>query len=331
MMYIAWSIGANDAANPTECAVGAGAIGVKKALLLFAFFSFLGALLQGWMVMKTFGGGIAKIVTIYDALTASIATGVWITVASLMGLPISTTHSAVGAVLGIGLSHALIYGSTSINYSVLIKVITSWITSPLASIILVAILYRVLAAVYGGLKRYKLNVDKIFKYLLIATLAFSAYSFGANDVGNATGVYVAVVGIRGGGEIDINTALLLATLGALGIAMGGFTIGVRVIETVAFRITRLDLVSGTSAELANALSVWLFTTIPYLLFGYGMPISTTHASVSAVIGVGLVRGGLRGIDKAIVLRIVSSWILTVPITAGIALTLRVLTHSLLNA
>lgn len=333
MMYIAWSIGANDAANPTECAVGAGVISVRRALAIFTAFVFIGSLLQGWMVMKTFGGGISKIVTLQDALIASASTGLWITIASLLGLPISTTHSAVGAVLGIGISHLFIYGSTSINYSVLVKVIISWVTSPLTSILLVALLYKLLNRLYMGMAIKGLNPSRLFRYLLIATLAFSAYSFGANDVGNATGVYLTV--IRVGGSVmeglDINTALMLAALGSVGIALGGFTVGYRVIETVAFKITRLDLLSATAAELANALSVWLFTTIPYVLFGYGMPISTTHSSVSAVIGVGLLRGGLKGVDKYVVLRIIASWIATVPLTAGAALSLRVLTHILLSA
>ncbi len=332
MMYIAWSIGANDAANPTECAVGAGVISVRKALVIFAVFVFIGSLLQGWMVMKTFGGGISKIATLQDALIASASTGLWITVASLLGLPISTTHSAVGAVLGIGISHLLIYGSASINYSVLIKVVTSWVTSPLASILLVVLLYKLMSRLYIGMSVKGLNPSELFKYLLIATLAFSAYSFGANDVGNATGVYLAVIKVGGSDieSLDINTALMLAMLGAIGIALGGFTVGYKVIETVAFKITRLDLVSATAAELANALTIWLFTTIPYVLFGYGMPISTTHASVSAVMGVGLIRGGSKGIDKHIVLRIIASWIATVPLTAGIALSLRILTHMLLG-
>ncbi|MEM4856199.1 MAG: inorganic phosphate transporter, partial [Sulfolobales archaeon] len=160
----------------------------------------------------------------------------------------------------------------------------------------------------------------------------SAYSFGANDVSNATGVYVTFLRISDiyVGGIDIMTAVMLAAVGAFGIILGGFTLGRKVITTVAFKITRLDLISGVAGELSSALVVWLFTTVPYILFGYGMPISTTHASVSAVIGVGLARGGLKAIDKSIILRIVLSWILTVPLTAGIALSLRILTLSILG-
>jgi PiT family inorganic phosphate transporter len=113
---------------------------------------------------------------------------------------------------------------------------------------------------------------------------------------------------------------LLAALGAAGIALGGFTWGYRVIRTVGFRITRLDYVSGASAELANALVVWLFSKIPYLVFGYGMPISTTHASVSAIIGVGIAKHrSLQGVNWRTVGLIVAGWLLTLPVAASIGL------------
>ncbi len=332
MVYIAWCIGANDASNPTECAVGAGALSLKKALMIFSIFVALGSLLQGWMVMKTFGGGVSELRGLHDALVASLSTGLWITMASFLGMPISTTHSAVGGVLGVGLAYVFMYGYANIKHEVVLRIITSWITSPLSSIIISALLYIALNRLYNYLTRKGISPDRIFKYLLIFALMFSAYSFGANDVGNATGVYVMFLkfsdaSIRG---VDIATAVMLATVGAFGIILGGFTVGRKVITTVAFKITRLDLISGVAGELANAFVVWLFTTVPYILFGYGMPISTTHSSVSAIIGVGLVKGGLRAVNKLIILKIVASWFLTVPLSAGIALSLRILIHNILN-
>lgn len=330
--YIAWCIGANDAANPTQYAIGSGAIDLKKALILFSVFTALGALLQGWMVMKTFGRGVAEMRGIYDALAATAATGVWITAASLYGMPISTTHSSVGSVLGVGISYLILEGSARINLGVISMVVISWITSPLGAMLLAIALYKLLNKLYINLRRRGLDVDKVFKYIVIGGLAYSAYSFGANDVGNATGVYVTIINLGGMrvGDVDLLTALLLAALGSLGIAIGGFTVGPRVITTVAFKITRLDLVSGAAAGLANASIVWLFTTIPNILYGFGMPISTTHASVSAVIGIGLLKGGLRGISTSVVLKILTSWVLTVPLTTALALSLRVLIHFILN-
>ena len=278
------------------------------------------------MVIKTFGRGIAEIRTIYDAITASAATAFWITLASYRGLPISTTQSSVGAVLGIGLIYALLGHGGSVNVSVLIKVFISWLTSPLGAIALAAIFYKLFTRIAGRLARSGKNVNKVFRIVLICALAYSAYSFGANDVGNATGVYVTVVSVGGEGVpvFDIRTAVMLAALGAVGISLGSFTLGKRVIKTIAFGITRLDYITGSAAGLANALVVWLFTTIPSIVWGWGMPISTTHASVSAVLGVGLAKYGVKGVNWRTFIKIVISWFLTVPITALFTMGLRAL-------
>jgi len=323
-VYIAWAIGSNDAANPTNTAVGSGALGLKAALIVFSLSAFAGAVLQGWMVMKTFGGGVVRIRDLYDAVIATVATALWVTISSLYGMPISTTHSAVGSVLGIGLASYLIRGAVDMNVAVVANVVASWITSPLGSMGLAAGMYLltrrfVKYLITRGVRRE--DVERLLRYLIVASLAYSAYSFGANDVGNATGVYYVVVGNVASEAV---ARLALAIIGAVGIAVGGFTLGRRVIETVAYRLTKLDLVTGFSAGISNALIVWLFTTVPTYILGYGMPVSTTHASVSAVLGVGLVKHGLRGVKWSTFLRIVLSWVLTVPLTAALSLSIRVL-------
>ncbi len=326
-LFIAWCIGSNDASNPTDTAVGAGAISLKKALVLFSIFAGVGALTQGWMVMKTLGKGVVSDIDIYGAIVSVIGAGIWIIIASYRGMPVSTSQSITGAVLGVGLSYVLIgrIGLNDIRWDIVIKILLSWVTSPLTSILLAALLYLLLYRFLAGYRR----AEKILRGLLIFSLVFSAYSFGANDVGNATGVYL-VVTEKVLGLPDIHTRILLALIGSIGIALGGFTLGKRVISTVAYKVTRLEIITGASAELSNALVVWLFTTIPYMLFGYGLPISTTHASVSSIIGVGLARHGLRGVNWRIVLEIILSWLLTLPITILLGLSLRYIIYLALN-
>ena len=322
--YIAWNLGANDAANPTDTAVGAGAVSLRNAILLFSVFAFLGAVLQGYMVIKTIGKGVVKNVSPLGALVASLSAGLWITLATHKGMPVSTTHSTVGAVLGIGLASELLGHEAKIDLSVVYKVVLSWITSPMLAIMLAVAFYVLLARLASWMKQTGRNVDRFFKYFLLFNLAFSAYAFGTNDVGNATGVYVSAVSSITGMP-DRTTMFYLALLGAAGIMLGAFTWGKKVISTVGFKITRLDYVSGAAAELSNALVVWLFSTIPKMLFGYGMPISTTHASVSSIIGVGLAKSrSLKGVDWKTVGLIAASWILTLPVAMGISATLYIL-------
>lgn len=93
---LAWSIGANDMANSTSVVIGSGTLRFRQAFILFLVFQLLGALLQGYMVMKTLGKGVVHNIEIVGAITASISAFSWIIIASLVGAPISTTHSITG-------------------------------------------------------------------------------------------------------------------------------------------------------------------------------------------------------------------------------------------
>lgn len=300
--FMAWTLGANDAASPTDCAVGAGVISLKRALILFAIFSAIGALTQGFMVITTIGKGLVPSIDLLGAMTVVLAACIWVTFCTWKGLEISNTHSVVGGIIGYGLiAHGAIQGE------LLLRIVAAWVTSPLLSATLAMLIYLALRKVL----RRSINenrVQRAISFLLISSLCFSAYSFGANDVGNATGVYVTVAQ-RIGNMPDYTTMVLLAAFGSLGIAVGGLTWGSKVVATVAYRIVRLDPLSGLSAEMANAFVIFLFVTIPYAVFGYGLPVSTSISSVGSIIGVGLVKDR-SGVSKGTIARLVATWIAT---------------------
>jgi len=328
--FMAFNIGANDAANPIDQVVGSGALKLKQALVLFSIFAIIGALLQGSYVIKTLGKGIVPEIDLAGALLAVLAAGTWILTATLLRLPISTSQSITGAVLGTGVAYAVIgkIGLHEINWDVMVRIMLSWVTSPLIAMSLAASLYFPFTRFQKFLAR-KGKSEKLLIALHVASVAFAAYAFGANDVANATGVYLTITEKQLGLPTH-ETMLLLSFLGGVFIAIGGFTLGRRVVQTTAFRLTRLDLPSGLAAGSSLALTVWLFTTIPYMLWGFGMPISTTHASVSAIIGAGIARAkSLRGVNLKITGYIVASWLLTVPMTIGISSCFYIITHHLL--
>jgi PiT family inorganic phosphate transporter len=318
--YLAWCLGANDAANPTDCAVGSGVISLKRALALFAIFASLGALLQGFMVMKTIDRGIVPRVDMVGAFTITLATCIWLTLCTWKGMPVSTTHSLIGAVLGYGF---VTYGIGGIRWDVSKIVFLSMIASPTLSLLLASGIYRVIVLTFRkfdatSASAEPASVEKLIKWLLLGSLCFSAYAFGANDIANATGVFVTATSEIG--EIPSSSSmLLLALFGSFGIALGGFTWGYRVIETSARRVTRLTPLTGLSAELSNASSVYLFTTVPYALFGWGVPVSTTHSTIGSIIGVGIAGGG--SVDRATVARIIAAWALTLPAAAILSIIL----------
>jgi len=306
---MAVALGGNDAATPCDTSVGARVISVRRAILLFAAFTCVGALTQGYMVMKTIGRGIVPAIDLLGVLVAISVAFSWIMFCNYFGLEISVTHSVIGAVLGYGFAS---YGLSGINWGLVEKVIISWISSPFLAMILAYLFYKLIIHVAGGNSSMAL---RIMPRLLIASLCYSAYAFGTNDIANATGVYVTVSEIIFGGAPESNVMFILAIIGCIGVAIGGLVLGARVIGTVAFKITRLDPVSGFAAELSNALVVHMFTTIPYFLFGYGIPISTSLAGVGSVMGVGLAMYRSAGINKRTITRLFTAWVASVVATA----------------
>jgi PiT family inorganic phosphate transporter len=155
-----------------------------------------------------------------------------------------------------------------------------------------------------------LTVESIFRKLQIVTSCYVAFSHGANDVANAIGPVAAIVplaqGFKLGETVDVPVYLL--ALGGIGIAFGCWTWGRRVMKTVGGRITSLTNTRGFSVDFGAATTVLVASKL-------GLPISTSHTVVGAVIGVGLARG-LEAVDLSIIRKIVVSWLLTLPVAAG---------------
>ena len=157
------------------------------------------------------------------------------------------------------------------------------------------------------------TVERVFGVLMVITACGMAFAHGSNDVANAIGPLAAVVSIAQTGEIAAKSALPIwvLALGGGGIVVGLATFGRHVIATVGKKITQLTPSRGFAAELAAA------TTI-VIASGTGMPISTTHTLVGAVLGVGLARG-IEAIDLRVVARIFVSWVVTIPAGAFLAI------------
>jgi PiT family inorganic phosphate transporter len=158
------------------------------------------------------------------------------------------------------------------------------------------------------------NVERIFSVLMITTACCMAFAHGSNDVANAIGPLAAVVSVvSSGGEIASKAALAwwILPLGGIGIVIGLATLGARVIKTVGTAITHLTPSRGFAAELSAASTVVIAS-------GAGLPISTTQTLVGAVLGVGLARG-IAALNLGVVRNIFISWIITLPVGAGLAI------------
>ena len=381
--YMAWSIGANDVANSMATAVGAKAITFKQAVLIAGILNFAGAVLLGPHVAGTIKGGIVKGSMIADPHTlllgfvaSLLAAALWVTLSTWRELPISTTHSVIGALIGFGI---IAGGVSSIDWTVMGKVASSWVLSPVVGCIIAFFVFKIIvktifakdepvkaAKIVGPLAigvtaflivsslflKTKLSemsgvsdlpqvllistvisaiaciiatvllrnveaksvedyatVEGIFRKLQIVTSCYVAFSHGANDVANAIAPVAAIIPLAKG-EMSLTAGIPteLLALGGIGIAFGCMTWGRRVMRTVGGRITSLTNTRGFSVDFAAATTVLVASKL-------GLPISTSHTVVGAVIGVGLARG-LEAIDLSVIKKIVVSWLLTVPIAAA---------------
>lgn len=186
---------------------------------------------------------------------------------------------------------------------------------------LLAALIGLVVATIGGLfvrqqlaKNANLGIEGIFGILMIFTACGMAFAHGSNDVANAIGPVAAVVQtVQDGGVIAASSGMpwWVLLIGGAGIVLGLATYGWRVIGTIGSKITELTPSRGFAAELGAAGTVVIAS-------GTGLPISTTHTLVGAVLGVGLARG-TGVVDFGVVKQIVGSWLVTLPIAAVLSI------------
>ncbi len=396
--FMAWGVGANDVANAMGTSVGSKALTVRQAILIAMVFEFAGAYLAGGEVTSTIRKGIIDSslfndqpeLLVYGMLSSLLAAGSWLLIASLLGWPVSTTHSIVGAIVGfasVGIS------VDAVDWPAVGNIAASWVVSPIlagaisyglfrsvqvlimqstdpfanakryipvymfgvgfliAMVTLtkglkyvfsdsgikmglwesagISVLIGVAVALIGIvlLRRVKkapeiqagkrgnrfADVERVFAILMIFTACSMAFAHGSNDVANAVGPMAAVVGILHTGAVASKSALpaWVLLLGGFGIVVGLATYGYRVIATIGKKITELTPSRGFAAELGAAATVVLASAT-------GLPVSTTHTLVGAVLGVGLARG-IAALNLRVIGTILISWLITLPVGAILAI------------
>ena len=295
--YVGWNIGANDTANCIGTSVGCGLLTFKKAVILVATFSFIGAMLQGGEVMKTIGKGIVRQDLDYTAVfVALLCSGFFVTLATFFRIPTSTSQAIVGGVLGIGLAVG-----AEIDYSKLITIAESWLICPIMVMALAFGLYHLLNLFLRRIKKNHLRVQNILGRLAILSACYVAYSMGANNAGNAVGPIA---------NLGLLPPKILLAIGGVAIGIGAITYGKKVADTVGKGITPLDIPGAFIAQLSSAFGMHLFSM-------FGIPVSTSSAIVGAVVGVGLVRGA-KSISKKTIFTILVGWVLTPTLSATTA-------------
>jgi PiT family inorganic phosphate transporter len=290
-VFLGWGLGSNDSANIFGTGVAARVLTYRTATILISIFVVIGALLEGYKSMGTVGdmSTLSPIASFF----AAFAAGLCVATFSYLSLPVSTSQAIMGAILGIG----LISGIPDLTR--LYKVVICWVFTPISAMAISRVLYPILGNVFQKILA-DLQMRNIFiRWALLFAGCYGAYSLGANNVANVTGVYV------GSGLL---TPLQAALVGSLSIALGVLTYSKKVMTTVGKKIVELDGFSAFVSEFSAAITVHLFTQV-------GVPVSTSQAIVGGVTGVGLVKG-VRTVSSRTLIEIAVGWLST-PLSSGV--------------
>lgn len=300
---LAYANGANDISKSIATLVGSGESDYKKAVIVTSLAVSAGAVLaSAWAVKMTLlftKGMLAPQVQLNQAFALAILAGAvgWVLLSTRIGMPVSTTHAIVGATLLTGL---YAFGFDQVLWgSVWKKVALPLLLSPVAAFGTAWILFRGLNWLCR--EQYCLNCH----WAHWASAVSSAFARGLNDTPKIAGLGFFFYAV-----LDPNATvaprwffLVLAAANAA----GGIILGLRVTETLAHKVVEMDHLEGFAANLATTAMV-VATAL------HGFPVSTTHVSSSAIMGMGLRKGG-SGVNYAMVGQIALAWLVTLP-TAG---------------
>ena len=300
--------GANDRANAIATVTATKALTPVKALILASVFNLAGACVST-KVAETLGGIIFPVdITLVIIAVGVFGAVVWVFICTLFGIPISVSHSLVGGLLGAGIAAG---GLGIINWEILNnKVFLAIVLGPFAGFVAGALLFALISwLLYLFFKKTPATATEgVFKKLQIISASFMAFSHGMNDAQNAMGMIT--IALLAGGFIPVFDVPLWVKL-SCGVMMGlgTFFFGWRVMKTLGWRLTKLEPKHGFAAETGAGLAVVAASVA-------GMPVSTTHVVGSAVIG-GTFFQSLRRIRWSEVGKMVTAWVITIPIAAAI--------------
>ena len=300
--------GFHDAANSVATVVATRALPAKWAPAFSAFFNFIAYFVVGTAVANTIAktvksdfGGVALA---FAALFAAIA---WNYATWRFGMPSSSSHAIIGGLVGAGLAAG---GIEAIDWGSVQKAAIGIIVSPGVAF---GIAFLAIFLILGLQKLFKMHDDHpVFKGFQLVSAAAVSFGHGANDAQKTMGVIAALLLGAGYTEFadDGKTVMVpewVALSAYAAIALGTLWGGWKIIETMGLRLTTLHANSGLAANVGATSAIFGATAV-------GMPISTTHAAASSIVGAGV--GSGKGANWKVVGEMVLAWVITIP-SAGL--------------
>jgi len=299
--------GFHDTANAIATSVSTRALKPRVAIIMAAAMNFLGAITFTG-VAKTIGGSVADPAALDNGIevviAALLAAIIWNLVTWWFGIPSSSSHALIGALTGAVLVGA---GAGYVKWEGFISILKVLIFSPLIAFAIGYIIMTLLKWIFA--KRSPHNVNKGFRTMQILTAAIQAFTHGTNDAQKAMGIITFALvtsGFQDHLEVPLWVKLSAATAMALGTSVGGY----KIIKTMGTKIFKIEPINGFAADMAGASVIFTATMLH-------MPVSTTHAITSALLGVGSAKR-VSEVKWSLAGRIIITWFITIPIAGLLA-------------
>ena len=306
-IIIAIAIGGND--ETMAPLYGSRILNMKQILILATIFAISGAILLGEGVAKSVGGDIllidyeaTKISQDAVVMTILISTAIWLIISSALGLPISSTHSTIGGIMGLGL---LLGRGGGVNWGTILGMSIWWLLSPIVGFTVTYLVVKMLnkhkLKTLNGFQDYERSENK-YAYIMLIIICITAFSRAGNDSSNAVGI------VMGAGD-NINIISLLILTG-ISLAVGIVVLGRIVIKSLG-KMTELRPSTAFAVQIPTAV-VMLIGTIQKI------PLSGSHLLVASLVG--LSKASNSPMKKGL-WKIVAIWLLTFPISGLLAILL----------
>ncbi|MCD4651690.1 MAG: inorganic phosphate transporter family protein [Candidatus Cloacimonetes bacterium] len=313
-LFLAWSLGANNAANIFGPAVGTKMVRFYTAAAITSVFVIAGAVLEGGGAASTLGR-LGAVNALAGSFTVALAVAVTVFLMTKVGLPVSTSQAIVGGIIGWNF-----FTGFNTDWSIMADIVATWIFSPVLAGVFASSLFLLFNFILKHSNIHLLKQDVFTRTMYIVVGAFGAYSLGANNIANAMGVFVPTFPFEGltiNGAQWLSSTQVLFLLGSIAIGVGVFTYSYKVIRTVGNEIFRMSPIAGLIVVMSESLVLFLFgsKSLKMLLTNWGLPsfplvpVSSSQAIVGAVLGIALAKGG-RNINFKVLGRISIGWVVT---------------------
>jgi inorganic phosphate transporter, PiT family len=302
--------GFHDAANAVATVVSTGVLPLRTAILLAGVLNVAGAF-AGTAVAKTIGGDLIDGGSISQVMVLSAVVGaiVWNLVTWYFGIPSSSSHALIGGLVGAGTAKA---GFAAIKMGGVTKVVKALVLSPIIGL---AVGFAVMLAIIWISRRGRPSMlNLLFRRLQMVSASFMAFSHGSNDAQKSMGVITMALVAYGSvhknaaGDFDIPSWVIASC--AIAIGLGTAAGGTRIIKTMGTKIIDLKPIHGFAAETSAAATILGASLL-------GVPVSTTHVISSCIMGVGASQR-VSAVRWGVTARILWAWVLTIPISGGVA-------------